>query len=32
MVRRNNQTNRLIMWAVIVADFILLNIIICLIR
>ena len=28
MVRRNNQTNRLIMWAVIVADFILLNIII----
>lgn len=28
MVRRNNQTNRLIMWAVIVADFILLNIVI----
>ena len=28
MVRRNNQTNRLIMWAVIAVDFILLNIII----
>lgn len=28
MVRRNNQTNRLIMWAVIAVDFILLNIVI----